>query len=471
MKAIWIFLILTFVSFAQINSTPILTDQEYPHPLYSSYFINGQENTTTYTFRVYNNYTNITSPFMLWLESNFSWFDPDTFYYHVEPDGFVGKYHWPYWEIPSLYPNETAEISFRVNRSVGLAESILVNGEEIDRWRKTCEIPPYNGTDDSAETIYTFLDSLNKTQNLSIYYETETHSLVYLHTYGSFVVFEINESVSAVSDKEIVSQIVLEYIDSVTPESSANVSRLYDMLKYSKQLKATPERECLMLTGMDRFPCVDRETCLYACFSVPVCSYIGQSGWSFMDTMLDYKNNLDLTNFALDQAINSSRTFSQNPSYENAQLAFEDVINLNRNESKMIQHPLFTSYGFCEPPQYGLVYQMDGRRHLLDYMETNCLYGKEEMIINESIHLASKIFSPPEPIYIPLPNVTIVTPNQTIIYEEQSSACCWTLICSLVGVERVAGYCWEWPVIITIFFLSLLSIIVIGHHRRKNSKL
>lgn len=40
---------------------------------------------------------------------------------------------------------------------------------------------------------------------------------------------------------------------------------------------AAAEAECMRLTGIDKYPCVDQPTCLFACRSVPICQSIGNT--------------------------------------------------------------------------------------------------------------------------------------------------------------------------------------------------
>jgi|GEM_PF-1392633 len=441
----------------------IVQSSDYVHPLYSSYYIYGQENVTTFTFRVYNNYTTPTESFRFMVESDLPWFTPYSFDYALYPDGFDEGM--PYWDIPPLYPNETAEVSFTVDGSVALIERMETRTEPLDKWMDPCELEPYNWSRKSENKVYGFLESLNKTQGITGYYETANISLVYLHDYGTFAVFDISDNVSIVENESIVSEIVSDYIGKATPESSADVSKPYEMLKYSRNLKAGPEKSCLVITGMDRFPCVDRETCLYACFSVPVCSFVGQSGWPFMDTLLDYKNNLDRTNELMDSTIETAGEFAGNPSYESAEKTFDAMVELNRAETVMIFHPLFTSYGFCQPPEYGLPEQMEGRRQLLEYLGTTCAYGEKERLVNESMHAASKISLPPElpePIEVNITNTTVVNETAEIdeIPEEPEDECCLLGVCSLGGMERIGGLCWEWPTIMLLFVFSLAAILL-----------
>jgi hypothetical protein len=282
-------------------------------------------------------------------------------------------------------------------------------------------------------------------------------------------------NVSVVSDESAIAPLVSRYAAAGSPVSLVNVSEPYGILRYANDLKAGPEKSCMIITGMDRFPCVDRPSCLYACFSVPVCSQIGQAGWSFMDTMLDYKRSIDYTNIVLDNATNSASIFGQSPSYATALQALADMSELNRAETKVIFHPLFTSYGFCQPAEYAMPGQIEAKRALLDYLDDNCLYGEETGIVNQSAHLASKLAAfenRPLPKNATAPttpasvknatagNVTACAIPETGQANTGAGACCAFGVCSIAGVDKIGGLCWEWWLLILAFLALCIAVLL-----------
>jgi hypothetical protein len=386
--------ILIFTVFFYLCFINVVHAETYNHSLYSSSYAESTENMTTYKFKIPNTYNTTTLPFRLVLKSDFDWFDPIALDYALAPDGIDGDS--PYWYIPQMLPNESIEVSFAVNRIVGLADSIEIETETVEMWTNECALAPYVADNESASIIKEFMESLNRSQNVTVYYEEREMNgstktvIAHLDGYNVFAVFKIGSNVSAVSDQTNISTIAANYINAISAleNDTQNVSGLYLDLIDTRGLKSEAENECYMLTGMDRFPCIDRETCLYSCFSVPVCSQIGQSGWSFMDTIMSYNESVESANSVLDSAISSMEMFSKYPSYDNAQNALDDLIELNKAETVVIYHPMFTSYGFCPPAEYGIPQQIEIKRQILDYMEENCIYGEEERIVSESMQVA-----------------------------------------------------------------------------------
>jgi hypothetical protein len=168
------------------------------------------------------------------------------------------------------------------------------------------------------------------------------------------------------------------------------------VLLQAEELKYAPEHDCYVLSGMDKNPCVNRTTCLYACFSVPVCSDLGSNGWSFIDTLEDYNASVYNADQLLSAALASGSALSQAPSYAAAQAALDDMAALNRAETAVIFQPLITSYGFCQPPEYGMPLQAGATRELLDYLDADCAEGQAGRIASESLHAAALLAPPPQ---------------------------------------------------------------------------
>ncbi len=378
-----------------VNTTYYTQEVDRDHPLFSSSFAEGQANLTTYHFRLYNPLDTPTTAFRLALSSNFTWFLPADLHYMLAPDGVDGNS--PYWNLPPLLQNESTEVSFSVDRVVSLPESIAADATPIDAWNGTCtNLVPYGSQENGTALVKEFLAGTNRTQDVTGYYAKDGLLLAHLEGYGTFAVFNVTGlSAVPVSSPDAVSALVRSYADTVTQPSGANLSKLHEALMNAKLLKYRPEHECYMLTGMDDSPCVDRDSCIYACFSVPVCSMVGQSGWSFLDLLQDYNRSVHETNFLLDKALASGKAAEAAPSYWTVKDALDGLSALNRAETKVIFHPLMTSYGFCEPPEYAVPAQTDARRELLDYLADACVQGKIGSISADALHAASLLGPPP----------------------------------------------------------------------------
>lgn len=432
-------------------------------PLHSSSYANAIENRTIYTFRAQNLDDSPTSAFRIHISSDFSWFDPANFTYPMEPDHMDENS--AYWDIPPLLPNETAEVSFTVDRLVGLPEEIDVWSEDIGNWSFECAyLESYNSTAGTYFLIRDFLDATNRSQGATIYFEDGGLALVWLDVYNAFAVFSVDESgAHPVADRAQIDAIVDAYVFAGSPEEKGNVSALYKAVLNTKSVKYKAEHECYLLTGMAEHPCVDRDTCLYTCFSVPVCSLVGQSGWDFMDTIMEYNISATKANMALGQAEASSYMLSLNPDYFNAKKAFEDLVELNRAESEVMFHPLIASYGFCEPPNYGLPVQISARRQLLDYLGSTCRIGEGERMKDEAGRVAPLLQPrPPQPVRNetgPEPDEINITQNRTFEISapgQDGYSCCFGGACSLLGFQRLGGLCWEWYALFSPFAAILV---------------
>jgi hypothetical protein len=168
--------------------------------------------------------------------------------------------------------------------------------------------------------------------------------------------------------------------------------------------------------------------------------------------------------------VDANSVLEQQPNYENAKKAFDSMVTLNRAETTVIFHPLFTSYGFCQPAEYSMPQQIEARRQVLQYLEDNCLYGEKERIISESLHFSSRITAPAEGRTIVITNVTMGptvvvyngTRNQNESNAIRDSNCCLNGICSIGGFEQFEGICWQWWIVLVIFLMIYILILFAG---------
>jgi hypothetical protein len=357
---------------------------------YVSHTVSGGYNTSV-RFRIINPYTTPTGAFRLTFSSTLGWFAPKNLTYALRPDGYASDGS-PYWDVPPLGPKESTEISFTAKGSVGLFNMISANAQPLDRWGGGCAyFVPQSGAN-LAQNINQYLTHLNQSQGVIVYYESGGMALAHLERNDSFAAFMVKgTNVTSVQDPGSINSLVAGYVAAASPPSSVDTSAPYRTLEFSKALKQVAENNCVDLMGMDKYPCVNRTTCRYACASVQVCWYVGQTGWPFIDSMLDYKNSIDSTNAAFDMALNSSFAFSQNPSYDNAEAALSDIGGLNRNETAVTYEPIFTQYNLCPPPEYAIPQMIDARRQLLDYISDNCVQTQEGRMVSESVSIAPRL--------------------------------------------------------------------------------
>ena len=467
--------LLFFVSF--FHSTNSLV-----HPLSSS-SLTSKDGVSTFRFEIRNIYNSSTTPFRVSISSNLSWFDTGLFDYSVQPDGYL-KNNSPYWDLPPLFPNESMELSFTINKKVGRPDKIEVTTESIDTWSNGC-----NSLLPIENTSY----SLAFPDNTTIYYSktinTNKTFLVHLDYYNVFAVFVAKPQSSEVylsSDVSIIKNVISSYVNL---SASKVVAPKIDLRLFSRsiikgnQSKNESEFDCLALTGMDRYPCSDRESCRYACKSVNVCSQVAQ-GWDFIDTIYDYNQTRTDVNSQIDKSFDDASSFISSPSYYNTKKALDSLIQLNTVETELIYHGMFTSYGFCSSPDFSLPSQIEVKRQLITYLDSYCVYGEEDRIVNESLTAASKLSSliNKKPLDFSLANSTAAPVNiSTLELENKSvnssfssapenlnptspSACCFAGICEIGGVETVYNICWEWWVVGIILLLLVFFLSILTHH-------
>jgi hypothetical protein len=446
--------------------------QYLDYPIDSLVYTKTGEKNTTVRMKVTNIYENTTKAFRISLQSKASWFKPKEMYYTLDPDGFTSN-GWPYWEVYPLEPNESIELSFVVDAVIGTANLIDAKAQTITRWDKNCSYPIIERNDSSEFLIENYLRLINETDEATLYFSiNESNQIFVLALVDSeFGVFRLNDTnVSGVSDYETIAAIVDDYLDANKPNKKFNTSKPYELMNYSKNVSLGPESSCAIITGMDRYNCTDRQSCFYSCFSVPVCSYIA-TGWEFIDTILDYKKSIDFANLKFNKSLNSSYEFKTNSSYESAQAALTDMKELNKAETIVVFHPIFTNYNYCPPADYAIPQQMEARRVIMDYLGENCLYGEREKIINQSMELGSRLgalenITVEENVSInitkPVPNITI---NETNISEIPVNESEDVEECA-ISKSPYFGICWEYWIIV-LLVLVLLFWITLNKRKKK----
>jgi parallel beta-helix repeat protein len=437
------------------------------HPLFSSSYTIGTTNMTTYYFYIVNQNDTPTTAFQLSLSSSMNWFNPDNLTYPLKPDLISGNS--PSWVFPPLPPNETAEVTFTVHANVALPQNIIVNSNPLSNWSGECaSLVPLPGQNRSERYVSSYLASINRSSIFTVYYESGNlsgtlYSLTHLESYDAFAVFQlVNQSgdinVSMLQDPELIGAIVTDYAGTASPQPTANVTEPYSAILLAKSSKTDAENQCFNLTGMDHYPCTDNVSCRLACFSVQVCYDMSQ-GWDFINAILDYHHKVDAANAQLDSAQAAASNFSASPSYDSAGALLAQFDSLNRAETQVIFQPLMTSYEFCQTPDYSLMQQMDARRQILDYMDSECIYGKKDSMVQESVDMAqmfqgvaanpsvaAPVSQNAAPVVVKVNTVTVTLPA--------GDGCS-----GFLGVGSIAGTCLQWWLIGIVVVLALAAIV------------
>ncbi len=105
-----------------------------------------------------------------------------------------------------------------------------------------------------------------------------------------------------------------DVLDSSDAIKTALVQDVYARAEYQKKLdgaktalsdfkvgKQAQEAKCNQYLGVDKKPCTDRETCVIACFAVPLCNSL-INGAGFWEAMLDYNQKMTKLNAEVGEA-------------------------------------------------------------------------------------------------------------------------------------------------------------------------
>jgi hypothetical protein len=105
-----------------------------------------------------------------------------------------------------------------------------------------------------------------------------------------------------------------------------------------------PERTtCEQYTGVDKMPCYDKESCLKACYAVPICSMIKSE--PFIYTILDWnilRNKVDDSFLVVYDDLENAETVSEYSTLRNS------INTLKQNIEELEENGLYSVYGFCE---------------------------------------------------------------------------------------------------------------------------
>ncbi|MCX6775948.1 MAG: hypothetical protein NT130_03820 [Candidatus Micrarchaeota archaeon] len=187
----------------------------------------------------------------------------------------------------------------------------------------------------------------------------------------SFILAYQNGSLTIITSKDGIRNALISYYASngVTAEDlKINKSYVDELLSLMESYNETrvKEFECKTYIGIDRFPCVDLDSCWRACYT-PICQQLKIGAgkpfleliWTFSNLSLYIDSNLSTFN----QKVSSLSEFNSSQ--------FDEIIALidnMRNNSIAINSNDLTNpsaLGFCRPVNYNLTYLMNAKIKLL----------------------------------------------------------------------------------------------------------
>ena len=177
----------------------------------------------------------------------------------------------------------------------------------------------------------------------------------------------LNGSIEIVANRDEIKNALVGYYASqgVSNDSKMNESDFEELLYLIDSYNKTraKEFECKTYIGIDRFPCVDLDSCWRAC-TTPVCRGAKNFGgpdfikliWEFSNSSSHIDSNMSLLR---------GRIVSRQDLYASGKLEelIASVDNINNDSVSIEENDLFNSsiLGFCDSFQYNLTYLTHAR--------------------------------------------------------------------------------------------------------------
>ncbi|MEM3400072.1 MAG: hypothetical protein QXP42_04545 [Candidatus Micrarchaeia archaeon] len=197
-----------------------------------------------------------------------------------------------------------------------------------------------------------YVEPSEKYQLLPFHVSSGNYTLVVIEGKETFMI-DVDPLV-ILNESEKVKGIFAErvFIDANYDQSIQHILKNIDIFNASRH---PSERICRQYTGTDRFECIDHDSCLFACYSVPVCTdTIAAEGflqsikeWSTLVYLLD--GNITKLKTKVNSGLRSAG---------DADDALSIVDSIQRtvsaiNASKLVQ-TCGDCFNFCPPPDYNM---------------------------------------------------------------------------------------------------------------------
>jgi hypothetical protein len=160
----------------------------------------------------------------------------------------------------------------------------------------------------------------------------------------SFRLVEESDEIYDVMSKKYANE-GLSY-DALYP-TDAEIGEVWSYLEAFNQTRQPEEQACRLTTGTDRFPCIDRNSCLAACYT-PMC-HDAATSWEFVDAIWGFINATEEMDRGLWKAkVNLDSMKDKSKDLDSAITDSLDGMEQARQGSKgLTDNWLFTAYYFC----------------------------------------------------------------------------------------------------------------------------
>ncbi|MBI4399311.1 hypothetical protein HY570_01045, partial [Candidatus Micrarchaeota archaeon] len=140
------------------------------------------------------------------------------------------------------------------------------------------------------------------------------------------------------------------------------------------------ESACRKTLGLDRFECVDRESCLKACYS-PVCYKIAQgAGFQFLDEMQLYANTTEILDNNVNSAYELLRASEKEPSGDKTYALLNTLLAIRAEARTIANSDMFNEnvYSACEQIPFDFDSLNSGITKLADRLGVEVVAGKPD---------------------------------------------------------------------------------------------
>lgn len=161
----------------------------------------------------------------------------------------------------------------------------------------------------AAQTLESFLSSTFEPgwqpSTTALYFTSGTYTLMLVDGQETFI-FD-HSTGSPISSQEALEQVLKEdiYAKANYAQVLANSQSLAQQVRDAKQ---QTEGQCLLYTGIAQHPCIDKDTCIVACSSAPICAnglLYSEGGWESLLAWSDEKKEFDAALSSFEQDIES----------------------------------------------------------------------------------------------------------------------------------------------------------------------
>ena len=145
-------------------------------------------------------------------------------------------------------------------------------------------------------------------------------------------------------------------MEGYSPEALSQFSAVHDGITRIKRTRDSGEAACRVLTGADRTPCTDFDSCQKACYTVTsFCLPMALgAGRPFIDTIWLFENDSSALTSAYAAEADAYSAVSQNASQYNALAYLSSLVGINRAATSASQSQLDDEYSSCFSPDYSL---------------------------------------------------------------------------------------------------------------------